>query len=141
MALAFRAPGKRVSARHASRAQEVSLDALTWVGVAFCLSLSAMFSGLNLAFFSLGRLDLEIQAKSDPKARRVLEIRRTLNHLLTTILWGHVGINVLLTLLTDSVLAGGRRDAGIARDVVLVWGERPLILTGADTLRRLLAGA
>ena len=78
----------------------------TWLGIAFCLSQSAMFSGLNLAFFSLSRLDLEIEAKTDRRARRVLQMRRDSNRLLTTILWGNVGINVLLTLLTDSVMAG-----------------------------------
>jgi CBS domain containing-hemolysin-like protein len=34
-----------------------------WLGIAFCLSQSAMFSGLNLAFFSLTRLRLEIEAE------------------------------------------------------------------------------
>ena len=81
-------------------------DTWTWLGIAFCLSQSAMFSGLNLAFFSIGRLDLEIEARTDRRARRVLEMRRDSNRLLTTILWGNVGINVLLTLLTDSVMVG-----------------------------------
>jgi hypothetical protein len=67
-----------------------------------------MFSGLNLAFFSLTRLRLEIEAESAPSngAKRVLAMREDSNFLLTTILWGNVGINVLLTLLSDSVLAG-----------------------------------
>ncbi len=84
----------------------MELTTLTWAGIAFCITQSAMFSGLNLAFFSLGRLRLEVEADSDPRARRVLEIRRDSNFLLTTILWGNVGVNVLLTLLTDSVLSG-----------------------------------
>ena len=67
-----------------------------------------MFSGLNLAFFSLTRLRLEIEADADPGggASRVLALRQDSNFLLTTILWGNVGINVLLTLLSDSVLLG-----------------------------------
>lgn len=67
-----------------------------------------MFSGLNLAFFSLTRLRLEIEADEDPGggASKVLALRQDSNFLLTTILWGNVGINVLLTLLSDSVLAG-----------------------------------
>jgi hypothetical protein len=81
-------------------------DTLTWIGIAFCLSQSAMFSGSNLAFFSLSRLDLEVEAKLDARARRVLGMRQDSNFLLTTILWGNVAINVLLTLLTDSVLTG-----------------------------------
>lgn len=79
-----------------------------WLGIIFCLSQSAIFSGLNLAFFSLTRLRLEIAAEDAKSARaiKVLDMRKDSNFLLTTILWGNVGINVLLTLLTDSVLTG-----------------------------------
>jgi metal transporter CNNM len=76
------------------------------MGIVFCLTQSAMFSGLNLAFFGLSRLQLEVEAETNPKAARVLSMRADSNFLLTTILWGNVGINVLLTLITDSILAG-----------------------------------
>lgn len=80
---------------------------LTWLGIAVCLSQSALFSGLNLAVFSLSRLRLEAAAEvGDRHARRVLALRRNANFALTTILWGNVAINVLLTLLANSVLAG-----------------------------------
>jgi hypothetical protein len=85
------------------------LDAsiLIWLGILFCLTQSAMFSGLNLAFFSLSRLQLEVEAESGSKAaKRVLALRTDANFLLSTILWGNVAINVLLTLLSSSVLAG-----------------------------------
>lgn len=66
-----------------------------------------MFSGLNLAFFSLSRLRLEAeQATGSQSAAKILTLRRDSNFLLTTILWGNVGINVLLTLLSNSVLTG-----------------------------------
>ncbi|MDA3893682.1 MAG: CNNM domain-containing protein [Salinivirgaceae bacterium] len=83
-------------------------DALIWIGIFFCLTQSAMFSGLNLAFFSFTRLRLEIEAESahSKGATKVLNMRDDSNFLLTTILWGNVGINVLLTLLSDSVMAG-----------------------------------
>ncbi len=83
-------------------------DLFVWLGIVFCVSQSAMFSGLNLAFFSLSRLRLEIEAEESLSkgARKVLAMRKDSNFLLTTILWGNVGINVLLTLLTDSVLTG-----------------------------------
>jgi len=79
-----------------------------WLGIFFCVTQSAMFSGLNLAFFSFTRLRLEIEADSaaSKAASKVLKMRGDSNFLLTTILWGNVGINVLLTLLSDSVLAG-----------------------------------
>ena len=79
---------------------------LTWIGIAFCVTQSAMFSGGNLAFFRLSRLRLELEAKRDPKANRVLALRKDSNYLLATILWGNVSINVLLALLANSVLIG-----------------------------------
>lgn len=80
---------------------------IIWVSIFFCLSQSAMFSGLNLALFGISRLSLEVEAASGNKpANRILKLRKDANFLLTTILWGNVGINVLLTLLSNSVLAG-----------------------------------
>ncbi len=75
-------------------------------GMLVCLSQSAMFSGLNLAFFSVSRLRLEAEAPHDGRARRVLALRRDSNLLLTTILWGNVAVNTLFALLSNSVLAG-----------------------------------
>ena len=84
-----------------------TVDTLLWIGIFFCISQSAMFSGLNLAFFSLSRLQLEVEMKhGNEAAAKVLEARKDSNYLLTTILWGNVSINVLLTLLSDSALAG-----------------------------------
>lgn len=80
---------------------------LTWLGILFCVTQSATFSGLNLAVFSLSRLQLEAAAsRGDERAMRILELRRDANYTLVTILLGNVAINVLLTLLADSVLAG-----------------------------------
>jgi metal transporter CNNM len=77
-----------------------------WLGIGLCLSQSAMFSGLNLAVFSPSRLRLEAMAADDIQTRRVLALRHNANVTLATILWGNVSINVLLTLLADSVMAG-----------------------------------
>jgi hypothetical protein len=80
---------------------------LVWLGIAFCISQSAMFSGLNLALIGISRLRLEVEATAGNKAaKRILHMRQDANFLLTTILWGNVGINVLLTLLSNSVLTG-----------------------------------
>jgi metal transporter CNNM len=101
---------------------ESSVDsAIIWLGVLFCLSQSAMFSGLNLAFFSLSRLQLEIEAADgDWRAARVLAMRKDASLLLTTILWGNVAINVLLTLLVGSVLFGAL--AFVFSTVVITFG-------------------
>ena len=83
------------------------VETITWIAIIFCISQSAIFSGLNLAFFSLSRLQLEVEANKGNKAAKiVLKLRNDSNFLLATILWGNVGINVLLTMLSDSVLAG-----------------------------------
>lgn len=80
---------------------------LIWAGIFFCITQSAMFSGLNLAFFSISRLRLEIEvSKGNRHAQKIMKIREDSNFLLTTILWGNVGINVLLTILSNSVMAG-----------------------------------
>ncbi len=87
--------------------QLFSTTELKWAGIAICLSQSAMFSGLNLGFFSVGRLRLEAAAESgSTSAQRVLHLRKDANFLLCTILWGNVSVNVLLALLSESVLAG-----------------------------------
>lgn len=78
-----------------------------WIGIAVCLSQSAMFSGLNLALFSLGRMRLEAEAeKGNSEAGKILKLRKDSNLLLCTILWGNVSVNVLLTILSENVMAG-----------------------------------
>ncbi len=78
---------------------------LSWLGIALCLFQSAVFSGLNLAFFTIGKLELELEArKGNPRAQRVHRLRQDANFLLVTILWGNVAVNVLLALLSGSVM-------------------------------------
>jgi len=83
------------------------MEKYIWIGIVFCISQSAMFSGLNLAFFSISRLRLEIEAEAENrKAQKVLDLRKDSNFMLTTVLWGNVSVNVLLALLSDSVMTG-----------------------------------
>ncbi len=83
------------------------VNVLIWAGIIFCISQSAMFSGLNLALLGISRLRLEVEASSgNAAALKVLALRQDFNLLLTTILWGNVAINVLLALLSKSVMAG-----------------------------------
>ncbi len=64
-----------------------------WGGIFLCLTQSAMFSGLNLAFFCISRLRLQVEAAGGNRdARKVLRMRENANFLLCTILWGNVGI-------------------------------------------------
>lgn len=83
------------------------MDTFTWIAIALCLSQSAMFSGANLAYFSLGRMRLEAEVeKGNKSARKVLALRDDSNLLLCTILWGNVSVNVLLAMLSGSVFTG-----------------------------------
>ncbi len=78
-----------------------------WIGIALCIAQSAIFSGLNLAIFSISKLRLEVEAAGGNRdASGLLALRKDSNLTLATVLWGNVTINVLLTLLSDSVLAG-----------------------------------
>jgi len=80
---------------------------LAWVLIVFCISQSAMFSGSNLAFFSISKLRLGLEVeKGNKNAERVLALRKEPNLLLVTILWGNVAANVLLALVSGSILSG-----------------------------------
>lgn len=80
---------------------------LLWTGIVLCILQSGTFAGLNLAVFSLSQLRLQIDADGgDADAARVLALRRNSNQILATIVWGNISTNVLLTLLSDSVLTG-----------------------------------
>jgi CBS domain containing-hemolysin-like protein len=82
-------------------------EIIIWILIGLCLTQSALFSGLTIGFLGLSRMRLEIEAEANNKnAIRILQIRRDSNFLLTTMLWGNVGVNVLIAQLTDSVMAG-----------------------------------
>jgi metal transporter CNNM len=82
-------------------------QSIIWTSIALCVTQSAIFSGLNLAIFSISKLRLEVEAASgNLDAIGVLDLRKDSNFTLSTIVWGNVVTNVLLTLLSDSVLAG-----------------------------------
>jgi len=38
----------------------VLTNVIVWIGIAFCITQSAIFSGLNLALFSISKLRLEV---------------------------------------------------------------------------------
>jgi CBS domain-containing protein len=84
------------------------VEAVTWLGIVLCIVQAALFSGLNLAVFSISRLRLEVEAAGgNPHAAKLLDLRKDANLTLATILWGNVATTVLLTLLSGSILTGG----------------------------------
>ena len=83
------------------------MQALLWIGIALCIVQGGIFSGLNLAIFSVSRLRLEVEAAGGSgDAARLLSLRADSHFTLATILWGNVATNVALTLLSTSVLVG-----------------------------------
>jgi CBS domain containing-hemolysin-like protein len=97
-----------------------------WLGIIACIALSALFSGLNLAIFSLSQMRLQIEADGGSKdAARVLDLRKNSNQVLATVIWGNVGANVFLTLLSDSILAGLGAFFLLSRGDHVVRRDRP----------------
>jgi hypothetical protein len=98
-------------------------NVFVWFGIALCIVQSAIFSGLNLALFSISKLRLEVEAAGGNRdASGLLALRKDSNLTLATVLWGNVTINVLLTLLSDSVLAGIGAFA-FSTIVITLFGE------------------
>jgi CBS domain containing-hemolysin-like protein len=61
-----------------------------WVGIAFCIIQSAIFSGLNLAIFSVSKLRLEVEAAGGNRdAISLLGLRKDSNLTLSAVLWGN----------------------------------------------------
>jgi metal transporter CNNM len=86
---------------------DMSVETITWIGMALLVAQSGMFSGLNLALFGVSALRLQAMVGvGNVEAKRMLDLRSDSNFLLSTILWGNVGTNVLLTMLSDSVMTG-----------------------------------
>ena len=80
---------------------------LTWLAISLCVVQTGIFSGLNLALFSVSRLRLEVEAAGgNTDAAKLYALRADSNFALATIIWGNVATNVVLTLLSESVLAG-----------------------------------
>jgi Cyclin M transmembrane N-terminal domain len=80
---------------------------LVWIVIVLCIIQTGIFSGLNLALFSVSRLRLEVEtAGGNTDAAKLYALRKDSNFALSTIIWGNVATNVLLTLLSESVLAG-----------------------------------
>ena len=99
------------------------LNVLIWIGIALCIAQSAIFSGFNLAIFSISKLRLEVEAAGGNRdAAGLLTLRKDFDLTLATVLWGNVTINVLLTLLSDSVLAGVGAFA-FSTIVITLFGE------------------
>ncbi|CAM4897569.1 unnamed protein product [Rotaria socialis] len=93
----------------------------------FLLTLSGLFSGLNLGLMSLTPHDLKvIQEAGTPNdrkyAKRIYPVRKRGNFLLCTILLGNVLVNSTTTILLDTLISGGLAVAS-ATLAIVIFGE------------------
>lgn len=87
------------------------------------ISLSAIFSGLTLGYFTLNTQNLKRQAKlGNTEAQRILPIREKGNQLLTTLLFGNVAVNAILSVYL-STIASGITAALSATVLIFLFGE------------------
>ena len=83
------------------------MDFSPWLWMLIALMHSALFSGLNLGFFGVSRLKLVVQSETgNEDAKRILSLRDDAHLLLATLLWANVASNVLIALISDSMLTG-----------------------------------
>lgn len=87
------------------------------------ISLSALFSGLTLGYFTLSTQTLRRQAKfGNVAAVRILPVREKGNQLLTTLLLGNVAVNSVLSVYL-STIATGVVAAVAATTLIFLLGE------------------
>lgn len=85
--------------------------------------LSGIFSGLNLGFFSISKDDLQRKAELGSKrAKKVYELRKHGNLLLSTLLVGNVLVNSTLAIFLSSITTGLWAGV-ISTALIVVFGE------------------
>ena len=69
-----------------------------WFGIIACITLSALFAGLNLADFILTQVRLQLEADGcNNEAASVHDLRKNSKQVLDTVILGNDGTNVFLT--------------------------------------------
>ncbi|KAJ1091905.1 hypothetical protein NDU88_005019 [Pleurodeles waltl] len=96
--------------------------------IVLLLSLSGMFSGLNLGLMALDPMELRIvqNCGSDREkryARKIEPIRRKGNYLLCSLLLGNVLVNTTLTILLDDLIGSGLGAVVASTIGIVIFGE------------------
>ncbi|XP_028843853.1 metal transporter CNNM2a [Denticeps clupeoides] len=92
------------------------------------LSLSGIFSGLNLGLMALDLMELRIVQncgtdKEKRYARKIEPVRRQGNYLLCTLLLGNVLVNTTLTILLDDLVGSGAVAVVASTVGIVIFGE------------------
>ncbi|KAM5170329.1 metal transporter CNNM4 [Mantella aurantiaca] len=120
---------------------------LQGIVIAVLLSLSGIFSGLNLGLMALDPMELRVVQRcgSDRERRyaaKIEPVRRQGNYLLCSLLLGNVLVNTTLTTLLDELIGSGLAAVAASTMGIVVLGEivpqalcsRHGLAVGANTL-------
>jgi metal transporter CNNM len=98
-------------------------NVIVWIGMVLCITQSAILSGQPRKFSELANYGWGSRRQGGNRdASGLLTLRKDSNLTLAMVLRGNVTTNVLLTLLSDSVLAGIRAFA-FSTIVITLFGE------------------
>lgn len=82
-----------------------STSYLDWIILFILIGFSAIFSGLTIGYMSLDKSDLERKKRlGDKYAAKVLKLRKNVNLLLCSLLFGNVAINTAIPLYLDTLM-------------------------------------
>ncbi|MCR4314335.1 MAG: DUF21 domain-containing protein, partial [Candidatus Uhrbacteria bacterium] len=99
------------------------IDPLIGLAIVLLITLSAIFSGLNLGLFSLNQTDLERKsALGDKRAKLVLRLRNRGNLLLVTILLANVALNASISIILGDLMTGLLAGV-IATGLIVIFGD------------------
>ena len=100
---------------------------LLWGMMAAGVALSAAMSGLSLGLFSVSRLRLTLMSQQgNADATKILRLRDDSNTVLSTLIWSNVGVNIALSNVCESALAGSLGQVGgilVSIGAITIFGE------------------
>lgn len=102
-----------------------------WLKIIFVillLSLSALFSGLNLGLLSLDKTDLKViintgSQREKSEALKIAPVRNHGNFLLCSLLFSNVLVNTIFTLIMDTIFGGDWETVVVTTLTVVIFGE------------------
>ncbi|XP_008118883.2 metal transporter CNNM4 [Anolis carolinensis] len=111
--------------------EDIKLELPLWLIIILMivlLSLSGIFSGLNLGLMALDPMELRIVQKCGKPnekiyAARIEPLRRKGNYLLCSLLLGNVLVNTSLTIISDILVGTNIVAISIATAAIVVFGE------------------